>query len=987
MTVKKRAKVGKDTLGREAVSELLHVVKARLDNLPKLTGLTVFCRSLSLSHCQVEQVREWSEKSGVCVPFVRFPIKNTPEYEHLRFGSDKPGNISIVGSFLVETMISLANIDVALEMPKEILKERDEVSYRYLFKRAFYLATVAEALQGMNEFKGAEFRWIPFRGHVLKPTLEVRPSGMELVLKFHVTLPEGVIGANRLIPSRNSVRPSAFLALEDEMRADVGNFKDTPTPTYNSLVLVDMLMVPHLKLLHNECKRIPALKDAIKLGKAWIHQRYSSYLFHLTGYQFTMFALFLCKTGTIQPTMGDLQIFKAILSFLTEVDWHKGLFFSNTERDDEMYKSFAATLVEPVVGMNVLFDWTAQTADEVKRDARHALNVLNDDGADYNALFLHSDPQLAKFDTYYLVKDFDWMPKMAADPRGYLDQFFPEKERFVRLAHLLKLCLNTRIAGLAVHAHANQIPAGIKKYDAESMRTNQIGVGLFFDRAECLRIVELGPAADDKDEAAKFRGIWKQRAELRRFQDGSIREAVAWDHLKDDRHQVVPNIVQFVLKEHFGHDKDIGLTDLALDFAWVANTTFRQVQDAILKFTRNMRNMDLTPLKIARCEPINDVGRLTSLTPPKPITGADLYRNKDTLPEYRSTVDCLVYLEGSNRWPDDYYGMLYAKQAFAVQICRQLRDEYGLATSMTSEYFNVFADGLVFRCWIHQGEQVKLMKAHGIDASEYITLFEEMPRHARAISALAQGDVYYAPVVRLLKSWIASQMYSLQVTDDMVELLVACVFLKSTPSSVMAGFVRVLNLIVKHPWTDAPLLVDFEKGESNRWSPEKAHAVFEDSISPRLPVWIAPSYLPSAGCLMRSSRNSLTTNDLENIQKLAKAALGMICTNEQDLKVLFRPSPSRFDLFLHLVDFREHGLPAIKKLLNSTQGEDFLRALPGFEPVDCLLADLTVALPNGNFYKGDGIIGVRISEGDTAKTRDKIMSIASGMVLDIEVRR
>ena len=39
--------------------------------------------------------------------------------------------------------------------------------------------------------------------------------------------------------------------------------------------------------------------------------------------------------------------------------------------------------------------------------------------------------------------------------------------------------------------------------------------------------------------AAKFRQFWGEKAELRRFQDGNIAEAVVWDVGPAERHTVV----------------------------------------------------------------------------------------------------------------------------------------------------------------------------------------------------------------------------------------------------------------------------------------------------------------------------------------------------------------------------------------------------------------------------------------------------------------
>ena len=40
-----------------------------------------------------------------------------------------------------------------------------------------------------------------------------------------------------------------------------------PTPHYNSLILEDMFMPEHLKLLHECCQKFPAFSDALKMLK------------------------------------------------------------------------------------------------------------------------------------------------------------------------------------------------------------------------------------------------------------------------------------------------------------------------------------------------------------------------------------------------------------------------------------------------------------------------------------------------------------------------------------------------------------------------------------------------------------------------------------------------------------------------------------------------------------------------------------------------
>ena len=54
----------------------------------------------------------------------------------------------------------------------------------------------------------------------------------------------------------------------------------------------------------------------------------------------------------------------------------------------------------------------------------------------------------------------------------------------------------------------------------------------------------LGPESGEEAACQKFRQFWGDRSQLRRFQDGSVKEMVVWG---GDREEVVGDIVQAVL--------------------------------------------------------------------------------------------------------------------------------------------------------------------------------------------------------------------------------------------------------------------------------------------------------------------------------------------------------------------------------------------------------------------------------------------------------
>ncbi len=77
-----------------------------------------------------------------------------------------------------------------------------------------------------------------------------------------------------------------------------------------------------------------------------------------------------------------------------------------------------------------------------------------------------------------------------------------------------------------------------------------VTLGLLLDTDHAFSIVNMGPPADSP-EAAEFHSFWGERSELRRFQDGSINEAVVWEEASQSgvagRRLICYQIIQHLL--------------------------------------------------------------------------------------------------------------------------------------------------------------------------------------------------------------------------------------------------------------------------------------------------------------------------------------------------------------------------------------------------------------------------------------------------------
>ena len=84
--------------------------------------------------------------------------------------------------------------------------------------------------------------------------------------------------------------------------------------------------------------------------------------------------------------------------------------------------------------------------------------------------------------------------------------------------------------------------------------------------------------------------------------------------------------------------------------------------------------------------------------------------------------------------------------------------------------------------------------------------------HAGVIATVNLRFPAYGPATQVAKRWIAAHMLSLHFNGEVIELLMAYLFLHpgafEPPTSREVAFVRFLDLLASHPWNVLPLFVD-----------------------------------------------------------------------------------------------------------------------------------------------------------------------------------
>lgn len=243
------------------------------------------------------------------------------------------------------------------------------------------------------------------------------------------------------------------------------------------------------------------------------------------------------------------------------------------------------------------------------------------------------------------------------------------------------------------------------------------------------RVVDRGPPAEDIEGSASFVTLWGEKfAQLRRFQDGAIVQAVVWtatpcdatrpDNMRfsgDDRSigGIVEKVAQHILKLHFAEqtaklvafelrnmvsfidgvstEKTSPMSD-SLSLHKNVMSAFDTLSDFLRRNTTTTVDNSLgkgnkvstlgLPLSIDEVEPLSPCLRYASLFPPVPhpfLGGVDLGDKR----QVSGVVDgepilIQIRFEGSSRWPTSLNAMGAAKCAMLIQLAegiQKMKDE------------------------------------------------------------------------------------------------------------------------------------------------------------------------------------------------------------------------------------------------------------------------------------------------------------------------
>ncbi|XP_038701272.1 nucleolar protein 6 isoform X2 [Tripterygium wilfordii] len=885
--------------------------------------------------------------------------------DKVEFKFKKPKYIEIGGSYSIQCVTKPElNVDLFVRLPKECFLEKDYLNYRYHAKRCLYLCIIKKYMKRKSSALRVE--WSTLQNEARKPVLLVFPAEKLEVPGFFVRIiptAPSLFNISKLNVKRNNVR-----ALN---QGDVLQ----PTPIYNSSILEDMFLEENAEFVRKTFHGLRELREALILLKVWARRRSSIHVHDcLNGFLISIILAYLATHDKINNSLKAVQIVRITLDFLaTSKLWSRGLYFKEQGQDcfpkeERMqYKEiFPVVICDSSSHVNLAYRMTSAGFIELQDEAHLALKCIQKciDGG-FDELFMTKVDFPAKYD--YCIR-----LKLQGNSEVYASGFCLDDECWRlyerKVYSLLRQGLTDRVNFIRVVWRNTASGCGIEN-GLSTLDREQLLIGISVSSVEkAFRVVDVGPNAENKDEALKFRKFWGEKAELRRFKDGTIAEST--DSMS-----------------HSG-----GLLG------------------ALEVLSKRLRLIEDIPLRVSSVQPLDSAFRLTSvfLPEPHPLVNekGNLTRLRTQCPSCIQPLEVMIQLEGSGNWPMDDIAIKKTKTAFLLKIGESLEHKWGMTCTATEDDVDVFFSGYAFRLKILHERGLSLLKREvGSNQLKRVPSTDKKlfisGQHSNMINGLQGQYPIYGHVVRLAKRWVASHLFSACLVEEAVELLVAYLFLKplpfNAPFSRITGFLRFLRLLADYDWTFSAMVVDinndltlYDKKEIND-NFALSRKVYEENpqnVNPAM--FLATAYDKESEAWTRCAPNSL---DLRRLVAYARSSADLLTklvlqdqTDSYRWECLFRTPLNNYDAVVLLHRDR---LPYPKRLLfpsELNQGKMLARGnvcknfhpfilaqdlkgsykelqnqlLVNFDPLRCFIGDLEKEFPNTfklwyDFLGGDAI--------------------------------
>lgn len=780
-----------------------------------------------------------------------------------------PKKVEVIGSYKHHTITSpFINIDIGVTMPKECFEERDILNHIYFDKRKLYLSAIAEALskdESCNDISVSNFK-----GDSRKPILVIKPKfkrSKNLTLRIFLMCPVSVFKLSQLRPSKNNVRPTKWMeTLEKEVSKGGEQKMDAksliPTPNYNLAILEDLAMGLEDQIISKFLDSCPIAKDTIILLKVWLTQR--SFRFDvdsMDSHTASVLVAYLIQSRRIGLQTTALGAFLIVLKLLADTDFNKtSLDFSSIDALSTTSNVFCATLNHPIVNQfkesidyNAFWRLSKSALGDLNEEAKETLRILQSgDESSFQQSFLTSKTFFDRNDLFFNIPVQTIAESTSSEnseelDNGLCDLIFWQYVN-INCLRLLETALGDRVSSIRTSVRHNSEDNNNNNSQLSVHKSLgkgwEIVVGLVINLERASNRIDRGPSAEDSEAVSKFRSFWGNKSQLRRFNDGSIVEAVLWG---DDNtsggggiraEAIIEDIVRFILGRHIPHicgstGSSVHWNTLRLQSALPSYTKKNhsdarlnddadsQTRHAVeaLDSLRGILTSDLKgmPINIDTLSGISSSLRYTSVV--SPISHPIVEGGKSFLKRfYGSQISLLVtplvivgVLESSGKWPTQEEAVEKLKSALLLRLSKLTMEQFKIQTVVHKNFIDIFYRGYLFRLRIVRHE----------DANKLPTSLQNLlppsilSLHHHNIRGVQNQFPSFSNAVRLLSSWASGHLLSGNLPHEALELLTASVYLDPTtrlpPSTSSSGFLRTLRKFAEWDWENTPLIVDYGK--------------------------------------------------------------------------------------------------------------------------------------------------------------------------------
>ncbi|EEB08029.1 hypothetical protein SJAG_03156 [Schizosaccharomyces japonicus yFS275] len=951
------------------VNELLKEVVVSGKRVAKALS---FVNSLKKTIRKISEVREapfWDAKKKLEHDYkliIPFPQPLPPTDTNIKLSYKPPVSVEVSGLFGQDQACVSPDgwsIDLLIEIPGDLFTDKDYLNLRYFHKRAYYLAKIAgKVTKSLKDSCEISFTFL--NDDTRKPILEIVPKDQTGSAKKHyrVRLLPYVnerFRIQKLLPHKNGIR--TVESTEDHSLL--------PTPKYNYSILEDTSLGYYAKCV-KEVASSPYFVNACALGNVWLNQHDFSSSVHECGFGFhewcSLLAILMSSKDisagfSLSSYLPAVQLFKGTLMFLASKELENSILQTNGSIDTSHFSS-KPTFFDGRTGLNLFHKVNPVFFQKLQSAARHTLRLTGAADADaFDSVFLTKvNSPIMLYDVYgYIpvqlsVEEGDVTKDSDSAFTNYLDDIY----------QLLKRGLGDRIDFLTVFS-ATQMKWGLKDLWYTAL-PKEISIGILLNPDVSIRVIDIGPSAENEAEAAAFREFWGELSELRKFKDGTIAECVYWDcPTPEDRRRIPQRIIQKVLSRHiastvgdcvrFVHD---GFSDVLGRTALVNSTdTFHEfvpVLNAYHEAVKTVMTLEDMPLAIADVVPADEALRYSSSR----IPGAETYAT--------SPVNVVFNFESSARWPDDLESIQKTKIAFLLKMAEVLNAEENVERAMVGlenndkPKFNncflqvMFTNGFTFNFRLRHDRELtlwdlRLKRRENVQEAKtgkfaYEHDFQFIPRHTLAIQAVCQKYRSCSKAIRLAKHWFYSHLLTDHVSDEIIELLAASVYVNlnswQVPSSGETAFCRMLYFLSTWDWRFEPLIVDVNENMTADQRNEIRHAMDQhrknDVSLSHAAFFVAVEYDLESKYLGWLTPSKVIAN---RITMLAKASFQLLTSTTPDLKLLFQPSLTSYHCIIRL---RTSKLPIFreKAKLEYKNLQMLVSNRPGFDPVKSFVEEL-----------------------------------------------